>query len=530
MENENSRMKHIETRYWAKLVICHPELEKSCPWDKLSSSAWHDILLAHPEFIRHAPKKIPQSFMTINQWLEVLLRHPELDEFFPAGKTLIAKSSEAIGKLWGELLSRYPQFAKYAPWKHLRRDDWVTVLSQQPQFIGNYEKDRMQKNSWIYNLNSSNRADIIACQPSLVDHFNPREYNGSDWKTILCNQPQFYVKCDFGQIEARYLGQILKCNPQWLPRCDTYSKTPREILDIASNFPEIFKHYDLDRFKEIGGRDTPWIEEHPSLVSYTKWRFSYAYWDGLLTRLSEWMETKKRLAVSYAGLSLGDSPAQSVSRGGANAHRLGPNRVLKRPLPPNPKEKNLRNSLDSIMDFRFWLEQGSNVDNITPIPQRIRTILKDENLSYEQLMLKMSMMPEEDCGMIFYGLFIQERDEFVGRMFDEDLAQVIHMVPLQYLLPVAIMYDSIANLNVILMEIWSMDKNAIANFRDANGNNLMHYAFFRSPWRPEERKDKMERSLFQNLQSYGVSPDDVNNMGYSYRHLREGLENYLLRS
>jgi len=68
---------YIDVQYWPETVICHPELENQCPWDKIGPSGWHDILLAHPEFIRHAPKKNTVSFMNIVQWLDVLLRHPE---------------------------------------------------------------------------------------------------------------------------------------------------------------------------------------------------------------------------------------------------------------------------------------------------------------------------------------------------------------------------------------------------------------------------------------------------------------------
>ena len=190
-------IKQKETRYWVKLVISHPVLENCCPWEKLNTSAWHDILLVHPDFMRHAPKMITSSFMTINQWLHVLQRQPELDVYVPAVNTLPIKGSETTGRLWGKLLSCHPQFAKYALWKHLHRKDWITVLSQQPQFIGNYEDEQKQSKGKEYTLNPSDIAHIFACQPTLFEHFKTTVFSSSDWKTILLRQPQFCDKCDF---------------------------------------------------------------------------------------------------------------------------------------------------------------------------------------------------------------------------------------------------------------------------------------------------------------------------------------------
>ena len=507
-------MKHPSTRGLVKLVIDYPEWEASCPWKKLSSAAWHETLLEHPEFIHNAPKRITPSFMSINQWLDVLLRHPELDAYVPAVNALqIKNNTKTTGKLWGKLLCRHPQFAKYALWKHLRSKDWVAVLSQQPQFIGNYENERKQNNDKEYTLDSSNIAHIIACQPSLFEHFRTTEFSSADWRAILFGQPQLWDECDFHDLNAKDLGQILARYPQWLPRCDTDSLSPNDILVVADVFPEILNHYDLERFREIGYGDTPWMEKHRCLVPYSSWHFSYEYWDALLTRLSSFMGTGKRPNVSSFHIGLGALCKQSFTRFDLR----------------KPPTKNVANSFESIMDFRFWIGRNVSVADNPDFHynEDIIKLLMDKTLSYEQLMLKMSMLPEEDCGLIFYGLFIQKRHEITERIFGDELPQVTRMVPLQYLLPISIMHAPFARLNILLREIYEMDKNAIADFRDKAGNNALHCAFFRTPWHPETQKAAGEFDLISTLVSYGVNPDAPNNMGYSYRQISQGLEKYL---
>ena len=213
-------LEHLEAKYWTETIICHPELEEQCPWEELGASAWHDILLVRPEFIRHAPQKLALS-LGAKQWLEIMIRHPELDAEIPATKSLLSKDSVAIGKLWGTLLSRNPQFAKYEPWKHLRRDDWKKVLSQQPQFISNYERNRSRDDSWQFTLISSDQAEIIARQPSLFYRFKANDFQSSSWKAILFSQPQFRPHCNLNKIGPNYLGLILERYPQWLDYCDT---------------------------------------------------------------------------------------------------------------------------------------------------------------------------------------------------------------------------------------------------------------------------------------------------------------------
>ena len=513
-------LENLDARYWGETIICHPELEKQCPWSKLSPSSWHDILLEHPEFIRNAPKMITQSFMTINQWLEVLTHHPELDAYFPAGKALLDKDSDAIGQLWATLLSHHPLFEKYNPWKHLRREDWARLLCQQPQFIEKYQNERCLRNTRQFTLSSKFIAEIISRQPSLFEAFDKTPFTSCEWKDILLNQPQFINDCKINKLDALSLGQLLARHPEWLSRCATYSLEPKDILLVAENYPEILNHCDLEKFnnyceKSSGFRDTPWMEKHPRLVPYSDWNFSPEYWDALLSRLSHWMKTGKKAPVFPFGN--GNAKFSRLNHKGSNANKS------------EHKEKNLRNSLNSILDIRFMVDKGGQA-NLGKIPRHLRAILNDNNLTYEQLMLKMSMLTEEDCGWLFFGLLIQNReDDLLDRLLYNDVSMTVQMVPLQYLLPIAIMYFPVPQLGILFLHVTSHHGNdAIAKFRDSAGNNVLHYAFFKAPWHPETQAGEWGAELFHNLYEYGVDPDAPNNMGFSYRQICQELENYLL--
>lgn len=527
----DSNLEHLEVKFWPEMVICHPELEDKCPWEQLGPTAWHDILVEHPEFIRHAPKKITLSFMSANQWLEVLIAHPELDAYLPAAKSLFRRDSRDIGNLWATLLSRHPEFAKYEPSKRLRSEDWMKVLRQQPQFIANYERDRSQQScSWPFRLHPNEQAEVISCQPSLFNRFDSGDFSGGNWETILANQPQFRDRCNLNAIDPHSLGRILQRRPDWLAYCDTYSKTPTDILSIAECFPEVLKHFDLDKFSEIGGGDTPWMEKYPCLVPYSRWNFSYNYWDVLLTRLSDWQKNRKRKygnALSEWGVK---STKTEVTLQGRSIQRKI-RTSFKRPLPENPTETNLRNSIDSIMDLRYWLDKHTGFDNIAMLPLRISNILQDMNLTYEQLMIKMSMMSAEDCGLVFYGLFIAEKNEFLDAMLGDDLSLTVRQVPVQVLLPLAIMYVSSSSLYSVMFEIITEHGcDAIANFRDKAGNNAWHYFFFRKPLYCPSRNtqdDALEYNNYEFLADNACSPDTPNNMGFSYNQIYQAMEKYL---
>lgn len=525
-----NNLEHLETKYWREMIICHPELEEQCPWDKLGSVAWHDILIEHPEFISHAPKKISLSFLSATQWLEVLIAHPELEAYLPVAKTLFAKDSELIGELWGTLLSRHPEFAKYAPWKHLRNTDWKRVLSQQPQFIDNYEQDRPRQNAWQFSLTPNEQAEIIACQPSLFKRFKSEEFQGGAWETILNNQPQFRDRCNLSKIDPHCLGGILERHPEWLNYCDTYSMEPEAILKIAENFPEVLNHYELDNFKKIGGEDTPWIEKYPCLVPYTQWNFSYSYWDALLTNLSAWQKSGKRPSeVDQIVTDFIIASSKEVSLA-PRKHSVKKSKFA-RPLPRNPKEKNLRNSIDSIMDYRYWVGLNGPIEQIETIPLNIRNILKDKDLTYEQLMIKMGMMSAEERGMVIYALFISDPNEFLRKMLEKDLQFTVQQVPLQVLLPLTIMYASSFGLYSTMLEISGVHGyDAIAKFRDEAGNNAWHYFFFRNPMYKPSRKslnDELEYINYKFLADYACAPDTPNNMGFSYDMICQAMETYL---
>lgn len=523
----NSKFEHLETKFWTETILCHPELEDKCPWNQFGPADWHDILMEHPEFISHAPKRITLTFMSANQWLEVLIAHPELDAYVPTAKSLFKKDSQAIGKLWGTLLSRHPKFAKYEPWKRLRSSDWKKVLSQQPQFIVNYERECSNENTRHFSLTINDQACIIACQPSLFSHFKSDDFHGEAWETILCNQPQFRDRCDLDKIGPHRLGRLLKRHPEWLNYCDTYSMTPKEILYVAESFPEVLNHCDLDNFKEIGGGDTPWIEKYPCLVPSTRWNFSYTYWDALLTRLSVWQKNGKYLRVDPFAMEF----VKSLKTENFLTKHSSSRKYIARPLPDNPKETNLRNSIDSIMEYRYWIGLDDSVELMETIPLRIRKILVDKNLTYEQLMIKMGMMSQEDCGKVLFGLFINDPNEFLNTMLGDDLKLIVQQVPVNVLLPLAIMYASSSCLYSVLVEIVSEHGyDAVTDFRDKAGNNAWHYFFFRNPLYHPSRKtlqDALEYGNYKFLADYACAPDTPNNMGFSYNQINQAMKKYL---
>ena len=281
--------------------------------------------------------------------------------------------------------------------------------------------------------------------------------------------------------------------------------------------------YDLDRFTEIGGRDTPWIEKYPSLVRYSRGNFSYSYWDSLLTNCSNWLMTGRRPRVNALADKFVKSSSQKGGRKDGSITRL---------LPDNPKQNNLRNSLDSIMEYRFWVGHNRPIEQMERIPLHIRNILKNKDLTYEQLAIRMVMMPEEDCGMILYGLFIDDPNDFLNIMLYKDLPQTVQQVPLEVLLPLSIMYESSNSLYSVLLELHSHSKAGrdIADFRDKAGNNALNYIYFSNTLFNLSKNiqyGQNESDNYRLLIDYGCNPDATNNMGFSYAQVNQAIKEYL---
>ncbi len=526
------KLENLEAKYWGETLLCHPEHENKCPWEKLNAATWHALLMEHPEYICHAPEKITPSFMNTRQWLEVLIRHPELEKYLPDPNILLENDSEVIGRLWGILLSRNPEFSKYKPWKLLRRRDWRRLLSQQPQFMTNYNNDRYlahatQLETLKYTLGSVEQAAVIACQPSLFDRFHTRNYSSKSWVLMLTNQPQLREKCklhDPSVLTPEDLGFLLKRHPDWLAYCETYSRTPEDILRIATAFPEIINHYDLEKIKNISYRDTPWMEVFPALVPYSHWNFSYSYWDALLTRLSTWFTTGKRPRIS-SFFKNDDTPATS-------------RRKITRHLPLNPKERSIRNSVDSILEYLFWYGLSSREERMSVVPKNIKEFVMDETMSYEQMMIQMrTMKSSAENGLILYALFLQD-DVFLSTILEDRGYHILDLAPVHALLPLALLFVSKPILKAWLYEIHKNDAHAIARFKDKAGNNALHYYFFHGNWdrggissdyygHNDFNPDPFNYDFVQILLDYGVNPDKPNKMGFSYNQIKEAMDKYL---
>ena len=57
-------------------------------WDKFTifydaGKFWYEVLMAHPEMIRHAPDPFPSEYLDATRWAKVLLLHPELESKVP---------------------------------------------------------------------------------------------------------------------------------------------------------------------------------------------------------------------------------------------------------------------------------------------------------------------------------------------------------------------------------------------------------------------------------------------------------------
>ena len=110
------------------------------------------------------------------------------------------------------------------------------------------------------------------------------------------------------------------------------------------------------------------------------------------------------------------------------------------------------------------------------------------------------------------------------------MVSIFRRTLISHLLPLMILFASANTLNFVLYKLFLYDNNAIADFRDDEGNNAWHYFFFRNPMFNPSRKseyDVREYDCYEFLTENGASPDTPNNMGFSYNQINQAMKKYL---
>ena len=209
-------------RFWANVLVVHPDLAEECPWEVLSGGDLCALLGKWPQFAdRCAWEKLDGG-----DWCKLLQARPEFSGHCSWGKL--------NGIQWGWLLARMPQFADCCPWDTLEGNEWVDILRLQPQLACHCHV--MSLDGWQWNailqvqpqlaencpwerLDHHSWAELLAHQPQFAEKCPWEEFESSDWVSLLQRQPSFSSKCPWNELDGSDWSCLLQAQPGFSSEC-----------------------------------------------------------------------------------------------------------------------------------------------------------------------------------------------------------------------------------------------------------------------------------------------------------------------
>ena len=210
LDAERKRTAFFDAEEWAWSLIADPRLEAICPWEDIAEDwdeydagdFWYEVLMAHPEMIRHAPDPFPGEYLDATRWAKVLLLHPELESKVPWDD--LKRSWDKEARLaWMRLLVSRPRFAKYCHWEMFfsrpeqnNLNEWIKLLQYRPQFIRQYlqMEQEMDPDDRRELISTWDWVRIVAVRPELLCYAPVRKFGKDEWKCINEKQPQLSRK------------------------------------------------------------------------------------------------------------------------------------------------------------------------------------------------------------------------------------------------------------------------------------------------------------------------------------------------
>ena len=231
---------NLSPEEWVRLLWRDADMEEHCKdWSIFSLDHWNELLDDNPRLVVHCDETVLQK-LSSRTWIRLLWFNPALvnecsclKQFQPDDWLKLLKANPQFARLldqmgawkhftpdaWVDLLSVHPQFYKMKPAEAKRQkftcDNWVALIEEQPQFV-----HYMPSDIWD-SLSLGNWAEIIAMQPQFFkdSHFLSRksELRSSDWRIILCSQPQLASdEVPWETFQAEDWGELLRWQRQFI--------------------------------------------------------------------------------------------------------------------------------------------------------------------------------------------------------------------------------------------------------------------------------------------------------------------------
>ena len=110
-------------------------------------------------------------------------------------------------------------------WLKLTGDEWVRLLSEQPQLAGECRWREFSAGNW---------AELIGNQPQFADKCDAWElFNGGCWALLLRMQPQFADRCDWTKLDDEAWRRLREYAPEVADRRPPEVGCPDKKKDLS---------------------------------------------------------------------------------------------------------------------------------------------------------------------------------------------------------------------------------------------------------------------------------------------------------
>ena len=243
----------LDVRDWIEIVDAGGDPLAYCfpwdiPWDNLERSELVEILSRRPEmfsvftlkgdwqrldggdyakvFSKHLP--LFRGFercgkkLTVDNWVELLSVQPQIVGLCKCPWKQLQRSLS--GRRWAKLLAKQPQFSIHCPWNKLDRFDWAWLLLRQPRFVALVPWEKVQHQDRTKSKEPGDVAfpfDWFRPVPSsentsaaYIDKVPLDRLNHLSWVALLTAYPRFASHCPPDKLNGTDWSKILAIHPQ----------------------------------------------------------------------------------------------------------------------------------------------------------------------------------------------------------------------------------------------------------------------------------------------------------------------------
>lgn len=196
-----SGLKDLTFDEWRELLYNFPQFAPRYYWRTQRPESWREM------------RFVPQQFAVSVDW--VLSNGGNWAQILDENPALFRERcnwAELTGCNWAWLLKWKPELQDICHWDKLTEEDRRRLLKDRPEFV--------EKFSDLSFLNENDWLEILCSQPEYENKVDWGMFSGASWVILLSKNPQFADKCQWNKLRPVDWRNLLLKRPEFAERCD----------------------------------------------------------------------------------------------------------------------------------------------------------------------------------------------------------------------------------------------------------------------------------------------------------------------